>query len=115
MKTLRDYINLIESNEQGVAEGSGQLTDKEILEIGTKWAKEPGWYEFERNDFVRCVKEMLGDLPDKEILEIGTKWAKEPGWYEFERNDFVACVRDIESKLARPRQGVAEGKRRDGK
>jgi hypothetical protein len=94
--------------KEGVAEGSGQLTDKEILEIGTKWAKEPGWYEFERNDFVACVKEMLGDLPDKEILEIGTKWAKEPGWYEFERNDFVACVRDIESKLARPRQGVAE-------
>jgi len=27
MKTLRDYIDLIESNEQGVAEGSDPTTD----------------------------------------------------------------------------------------
>ena len=54
MKTLRDYINLIESNEQGVAEDADQVkkvfkdkSGKPVGEIGIDPESSPGngeWY-----------------------------------------------------------------------
>ena len=36
------------------------LTDDEIWRIGMKWAKEDGWADFDRNDFIACVREAAG-------------------------------------------------------
>jgi hypothetical protein len=35
------------------------LTDEDILLIADKWVKESGWMDFERNDFIRCVRECI--------------------------------------------------------
>lgn len=35
------------------------LTDARILEIAKDWVKVEGWYEFEKNDFISCVRAAL--------------------------------------------------------
>lgn len=35
------------------------MTDEQIIEIANRWAKEPGFREFEHNDFIGCVREIL--------------------------------------------------------
>ncbi|AEC22261.1 hypothetical protein PT7_P025 (plasmid) [Pusillimonas sp. T7-7] len=35
------------------------MTDAEILAVADEWAKEPGWCDFERNDFIGCVRALL--------------------------------------------------------
>lgn len=36
-----------------------EMTDAEILQIGNEFAKEPGWMDFEKNDFISCVKSII--------------------------------------------------------
>lgn len=37
-----------------------ELTDDGIAAVAMKWAKDEGpWFEFERNDFIACVRELL--------------------------------------------------------
>jgi len=39
------------------AQAHSRLTDERIIAIAKTWAKEPGWLEFERNDFIACVRQ----------------------------------------------------------
>ena len=77
MKTLRDYINLIESNEQGVAEGD----DRTVANIKN--------YERELAKYKKFNANGAHDVKIKNLEKI---------------------IAHLKSK-----QGVAEGKRRDGK
>jgi hypothetical protein len=35
------------------------MTDEQIVEAANEWSKSPGFMEFERNDFIRCVRALL--------------------------------------------------------
>jgi hypothetical protein len=37
------------------------MDDKRIEEIGREWAKEPGFFDFEKGDFVGCVRAILAE------------------------------------------------------
>jgi len=38
-------------------EAQSRLSDDQIIAIAKTWAKEPGWLEFERNDFIACIRQ----------------------------------------------------------
>lgn len=38
-----------------------QMSDARIKEFMDKWAKEPGFAEFEINDFISCVKDIFAE------------------------------------------------------
>ena len=95
MKTLRDYINLIESNEQGVAEA---LSRKDLLkQVGDK-LNDP---EFRKQPADPTKRWEKGDL------------YKGPGPDDYGYTGYQGhgMPRDKPKK----KKGVAEGKRRDGK
>lgn len=41
------------------APAAAAVTDARILEVGSKWSKEANFMDFERNDFISCVRELL--------------------------------------------------------
>lgn len=45
------------------------VTDEQIIATGTHWAKEPGWFEFERNDFIACVRALLSQQAAEPVVK----------------------------------------------
>jgi hypothetical protein len=39
-----------------------QLSDVEIVEEANRWVKAEGWFEFERNDFLGCIRALMRRL-----------------------------------------------------
>ena len=92
MKTLRDYINLIESNEQGVAEATPR-------HFGPKGAG---------TELARQTRAELANIQPSKGTPVPAK-------------EFAQGVeKDLQKAMARPKiqvkknKGVAEGKSRDG-
>jgi hypothetical protein len=93
MKTLRDYINLIESNEQGVAEGSEQegSTFKNslhtIIRVATHLEKQMS----DDENFPEWESEMIGSVKDQmvKIMDYEISKKEQQGVAEDSLNEFA--------------------------
>jgi len=51
-------------------EAQSRLSDDQIIAIAKTWAKEPGWLEFERNDFIACVRQCLSEVRASAVPQV---------------------------------------------
>jgi hypothetical protein len=97
---------------EGMAAAQGEaLTDERIDEVAAKWSKEAPWYDFERNDFRACVREIAalaqGEAPPPSVPAGGSPTRYVPVEWEYRLR--IRGQGDPWSEWHRCTQEVAEG------